>query len=435
MNFQALRHPWVLNGRIYAPSGGSSSSDGSDFGVGAREGDDERRAPDPQDIPSELLGADSDTDEELDGSLGMKGDRNQGGIRRGNGPPVRRPSAPVIFRPGRQDVGGAVTGVGVAVAPVVAEAVATVTAASINVARGSSGGLSEVLDTSSVRGGSRASVVSVGAKTVVRQTSPPKPSHPSPAPPPPPGGRSVASQNMSPSSMETPTEANEEAGRGRRGSGSSAGECGDVNYLEVGMTDEVPSCDVRGVTMGETGRGDIVGGQVDGGRFVIGGMGRTAAVAAVAEEVVATNAATSALRVTPVARPIKAPSPRPLDVFSSPPLAPMGSGRIVEEEEPEFLLDTEPPPSAGTGRLKNREGLPPSGVGHSRIGAGGNPRGLGAVDRPLTLGVAGMAIVEAEAGRREGLMATPPAFNDLVKRSTRFMTSGALRVLLCECTT
>lgn len=346
----------------------------------------------------------------------MKGGRDQGGIRRGNGPSVRRPSGPVVFRPGRQDVGGAVTGIGVAVAPVVAEAVATVTTASINVARESSEGLSEgsteknLVDTSSVRGGSRAS------KTVVRQTSPPKPSHPPPSPAPPPGGRSG---NMPLSSMETPTETKEEVGRGRRGSG----EC-DVNYLEVGMTDEVPYCDMRGVTMGETDRGNTTGSQVDSRRFVVGDMGVTAAVAAVAKEVVATNVATSALPATPVARPIKAPSTRPLDVFFSPPLAPLGSGRIVEEEEPEFLLDTEPPPSAGTGRLKNREGLPPSGVGHSRVGGGVNPRGLGAVDRPLTLGVAGMAIVEAEAGRREGVMPTPPAFNDLVKRSTRFMTSG-----------
>lgn len=345
----------------------------------------------------------------------MKGGRNQGGIRRGNGPPVGRPSVPVVFRPGRQDVGGAVTGVGV-----VAEAIATVTAASINVARGSSVGLSEgstekaLVDTSSVRGGSRAS-----KKTVVRQTSPPKHSHPPPSPAPPPGGRSV---NMPLSLMETLTEAKEEVGRGRRGSG----ECGDVNYLEVGMTDEVPSFDIRGITMGETVHGSITGGQVDSGRFVVGGIGVTAAVAAVAEEVVATNAATSTLQATPVARPIKAPSLRSLDVFFSPPLAPLGPGRIVEEEEPEFLLDTEPPPSTGTGRLKNREGLPPSGVGHSRVGAGGNPRGLGAVDRSLTLGVAGMAIVEAEAGRGEGVMPTPPAFNDLVKRSTRFMTSGTV---------
>ncbi|CAM9344399.1 unnamed protein product [Ectocarpus fasciculatus] len=62
---QALRHPWVLDGRLYSGSGGSSS-DGSDFSAGGAGGgaEDDWRAPDPQNIPSELLGADSDTEDE-----------------------------------------------------------------------------------------------------------------------------------------------------------------------------------------------------------------------------------------------------------------------------------------------------------------------------------------------------------------------------------
>lgn len=134
--------------------------------------------------------------------------------------------------------------------------------------------------------------------------------------------------------------------------------------------------------------------------------------------------------------PRKERSGRGSNVFSSPPLAPLGSGRAFQgEEESEFLLDSGPPLPPEKGRFKNREGLPPSGSGHARSGAGGGGAGggggggalrtLNAADRPLSMGVAGMALVEAEAGKREGVVAVaPPAFHDLVKRSTRFMTSG-----------
>ena len=67
------------------------------------------------------------------------------------------------------------------------------------------------------------------------------------------------------------------------------------------------------------------------------------------------------------------------------------------------------------------------------IGAG--VRSLGAVGQQQQPGLGGgspseltevaVAVVDREAGRREGVVAAaPPAFHDLVKRSTRFMTSG-----------
>lgn len=132
--------------------------------------------------------------------------------------------------------------------------------------------------------------------------------------------------------------------------------------------------------------------------------------------------------------PRKQRSSRILDAFSSPPLAPLGSGRVVQEEgESEFLLDAGPPLPPEKGRVKSRDGLPPSGSGHARSGAGGGGalRTINAVDRPLSMGVAGVAMVGGEAGKREGLVAVaPPAFHDLVKRSTRFMTSGESKWVL-----
>lgn len=135
--------------------------------------------------------------------------------------------------------------------------------------------------------------------------------------------------------------------------------------------------------------------------------------------------------------------PRPLDVFSSPPLAPLGAGRTVEEES-EFALDSGsaplplPPDKRRARSSSGREGLPPSGASHYvRLASGGGGGRLSSSgERALSMGVAGMAMVEGDegagvaGGRRDdgaggaGVAATPPAFHDLVKRSTRFMTSG-----------
>lgn len=132
--------------------------------------------------------------------------------------------------------------------------------------------------------------------------------------------------------------------------------------------------------------------------------------------------------------------PRMLDVFSSPPLAPVGAGRGAEDEESGFALDSGCPPlPPKNGRARSssgREGLPPLGAEHrlAAVGVGGlggqRPPSTGG--GPLSLGVAGMAM-EGAAGdggevRREGEVVgvAPPAFHDLVKRSTRFMTSGEL---------
>lgn len=133
---------------------------------------------------------------------------------------------------------------------------------------------------------------------------------------------------------------------------------------------------------------------------------------------------------------------RPLDVFSSPPLAPLGAGRTVENEESEFALDSGsaplPPDKRRARSSSGREGLPPSGASHYvRLASGGGGGRLSSTgERALSMGVAGIAMVEGEegagvaGGRRDdgaggaGVAATPPAFHDLVKRSTRFMTSG-----------
>lgn len=129
----------------------------------------------------------------------------------------------------------------------------------------------------------------------------------------------------------------------------------------------------------------------------------------------------------PFATPRKLRSPRPLDVFSSPPLAPLGSGRALEGDS-EFSLDAGPaPPPPQKGRARSREGLPPSVPGHVRPrGESSSAFSLGVAERQLSMGVAGMSLAEqAEAEKRDSVpAAAPPAFHDLVKRSTRFMTSG-----------
>lgn len=143
---------------------------------------------------------------------------------------------------------------------------------------------------------------------------------------------------------------------------------------------------------------------------------------------------------TPLTAPRKARGrSRKLDVFSSPPLAPIGAEHGVDDILSEFSLDSSPPLPQETGRMagsKARTGLPPSGPGHSRIIGATAMRALtsGGADRALSMGVAGMAMVGAETGagssggargRKDGAVAVePPEFHDLVKRSTRFMTSG-----------
>ena len=325
---------------------------------------------------------------------------------------------------------------------------------------------------------------------VVRQASPPNPapppsvpvpapppSGPVPAPVPPPtspaAGRPVATQSTSASSTTTPAEDEEEVGRRARvrGSGTATattlGGSGDVkNVSEVTVVSSGTTSrgESGGLTSGETNSSGIAVHVVDGadqclgpgsavlgeGVVTVAAMPTTAAVAAEAaaeEEAAAGGGGLVAVAVAvmprspspvtsrkPFVTPTKTTSsPRPLDVFSSPPLAPVGSGLIAEEDGSEFLLDAGQSPSAynrtmgRTWRSKSRDGLPPSGAGHSMVG--GAPQALGTADRTLSMGVAGMTIVEAEAdaeeGLQEGLMTTPPAFNDLVKRSTRFMTSGA----------
>ncbi|CAM9869852.1 unnamed protein product, partial [Hapterophycus canaliculatus] len=95
---QALRHPWVLDGRLYSGSGCGSSSDGSEFSAGGGKREDELRAPDPQDIPSELLGADSDTEEEQEREehRGAPREWKEGGDKGMRRPyrPVAQPPAP-----------------------------------------------------------------------------------------------------------------------------------------------------------------------------------------------------------------------------------------------------------------------------------------------------------------------------------------------------
>ncbi|CAM9529254.1 unnamed protein product [Scytosiphon promiscuus] len=133
----------------------------------------------------------------------------------------------------------------------------------------------------------------------------------------------------------------------------------------------------------------------------------------------------------PFVTPRKLRSPRPLDVFSSPPLAPLGSGRALEGDS-EFSLDASPALPPEKGRARSREGLPPSVPGHTRSrGESSSAFSVGVVERQLSMGVAGISLADAEVDKRESVAAAaPPAFHDLVKRSTRFMTSVPAAVVL-----
>lgn len=491
---QALRHPWVLDGKLYSGSGGSSS-DGSEFSVGARGVDDDPRAPDPQDIPSELLGADSDTEEEQEeqgGRDGLREWKEVGGDVGGRRPGCHRavtqtaaapPPAAVVAPPAgrRSDRGGVVDkkggGVVAATAAVAAAAVAAAAAAkeanavvlpkttlSPPLAAATAGELAGIREEDAAESNTEADgMVGNGrgapgepASTTgggERQASPPKPAPP--APPPPAGTGSTLSSRSS----TLPTETKQDAGRGQMLSGESER----VDVSEAKLCG-VPPAGKREVT---GGKGDGRGIELGTGRRDAEAVAEAVAAEAAAEEVVAAKeaaadmaamaAAAVAAAVTAAAKtaqsssaaatvaslptppplapvdagqpfvtPRKLRSPRSLDVFSSPPLAPVGSGRAVEEDDSEFSLDSGPALPPEKGRPRSREGLPPSVPGGARSrGEGASAFPLGAVERQLSMGVAGMSMVEAEAEKREGVVAAaPPAFHDLVKRSTRFMTSG-----------
>lgn len=469
--YQALRHPWVLDGKLYSGSGGSSS-DGSEFSVGAGGIDDDPRAPDPQDIPSELLGADSDTEEEQEeeerdgGSREWKEGGDAGGWRPGYRATSKAPSAVVVVAAPsgrRSDRGGVVDkrGGGVTTAaakgtnaPVLPKTAPPAppppppTPAAAATTAGELGGIKEE-DTGEPSTGPDGAGLAGEPAPAAAGTEEPKASQPPPAPPapPPPPPRAPDGALSSKSSGD--------AGRGQLRSGESDR----VGVLET----RVPPAGERVVAGGKGGSGGGV--EVEGGRRSAEAEAEAAAEEAVtAEEAAADMAAMKAAAVAaavtaaakaaqspspsppssslsaslpasppplapvvnaaqpPFVTPRKLRSPRPLDVFSSPPLAPVGSGRAVEDDS-EFSLDAGPalPPERGPAR--SREGLPPAGPSSRGEGASAFP--LGVVERQLSMGVAGISLAEAEAAKREGVVAAaPPAFHDLVKRSTRFMTSG-----------
>ena len=479
---QALRHPWVLDGKLYSGSGGSSS-DGSEFSVGTGGGvEDEPRAPDPQDIPSELLGADSDTEEEReegrDGLREWKEGGDSGGWRPGyrtvaqaQTPPAAVVAAPIGRNKSDRGVGIDRKGGGVPAAamkdantevlpkttppplpPPAPAATAATAAAELGGTREDAARESNTEADRDGTGCERGATGESGSAARTgdrgeRQASQPRPAPPAPPPPPSSGGSS------SKSSMTSPTETKKDAGRGQ-----VQGQVEKSEHIGV-LETRVPPAGERVVAGGKGGGGggtELGGGELRDADVVAAEAAAEEAVAAkeAAADMAAMKAAAVAAAVTaaaaktaqssssaaplpappplapvvdarqPFVTPRKLRSPRPLDVFSSPPLAPVGSGRAVEEDDSEFSLDAGPALPPERGRPKSREGLPPSGP-RSRGENSASAFPLGAVERQLSLGVAGMAMAEAEAEKRDGLVAAaPPAFHDLVKRSTRFMTSG-----------
>lgn len=517
-----MRHPWVLDGRLHAGSGGGSSSDGSDFSVGVGGGgveDDLPRSPDPQDIPSELLGADSDTEGEEDhgreggecGSLGLGGGRrnNSGrGWRREHHRPMAQPSPPPVPVPAPASVAVPLPMAVVATVPTVRQDDVCGSSGSRNSGRGGNrtggGAIQSVelskgapppppVSTGVLRGikeedaaeieldvergptvpgnqatsgsDSRAGEGEEEVEGGARQASP-KPPLPPPSPPPQsplPSAVGSSSNSCGPSTPRTEAKGHAE-GRGEVG-------VGDVDLLDEMVGSMSLASDV-GVVVSKGG--EAVSSRIEGiesisddcACFLVGVASTAPGVAAEAAKEQATapkdQAATIAAMVTavaaavdarraqassqpqaalvtpvatavggtsqqqPFATPPKVRSPRLLDVFSSPPLAPLGSGRALEEEESAFLLDAGPLLPPEKRRVKSREGLPPSVPGYARSSGGVVLRALATVERPLNeLGVAGVAVVDAESGKKDGVVAVaPPAFHDLVKRSTRFTTSG-----------
>lgn len=395
-----------------------------------------------------------------------------GGRRPGNGPVTQAPPVAVVAAPigRRSDCGGSADKKGGGVTAAAAKAVnpsvlpKTTPLPAAAAAAGEPGDIrredaaessTEPDDTGLERGAPGAPALSAAASGE-RQASPPRPAPP--APPPPANGGSLSSK-----SSTSPTETKEDAGRGE----TRPGESEQVGVLET----RVPPAGERVIAGGKDGSGgvEVGGGSRNAKVEVVAAAAAVAeAAAAVAEaaaeeaaaakeaaaDMAAMKAAAVVAAVTAAAKtaqsspsallpappplapvdarqpfvtPRKLRSPRPLDVFSSPPLAPVGSGRAVEEDDSEFSLDPGPALPPEKGSTRSREGLPPSGPANARSrGANASAFPLGAVERQLSMGVAGMSMVEAEAENREGVVAAaPPAFHDLVKRSTRFMTSGA----------
>lgn len=455
---QALRHPWVLDGRLYPGSGGSSS-DSSDFGCGGGGAEDDQRAPNPHDIPSELLGADSDTEEDepakREDLQQRKEGREQGGRRRRGYRPTAPPAPPppqVVVPPaavtatGRRDDGNNGGGTGNPGVTAVAEAVILAQATQVTTAPAVLGGIREEDATEEAEVDAAVSAlrpdqgVSAVGGAGERQALPPRPAPPPPPPPPPAVAATVSAST--PASLSASTvkakKATDRRGVGSPGSGGvhSSGENVDGVSLVggVGVGEAEARAAGEEATATAAVAAEAAAEEAAAAKQAAAAMAATVVAASVATSTETSRSQPPLQPSSPLARidtrqpfvtPRKARSPRPLDVFSSPPLAPQGSGRAVAEEESEFLLDAAPPLPPEKGRTRSRDGLPPSGSGHPRLVGAAALRPLGGVDRPLSMGVAGMAIVEAEAGRREGVVAVaPPAFHDLVKRSTRFMTSG-----------
>ncbi|CAM9747775.1 unnamed protein product, partial [Ectocarpus sp. 13 AM-2016] len=471
---QALRHPWVLDGRLYSGSGGSSS-DGSDFSAGGAGGgvEEDWRTPDPQNIPSELLGADSDTEGEEEhtnnGSREWKESSDMGLHHRPGytpavaqpPPPPPRPVVVVVTPPEKQStssVGRKGVGVGLSkevpakTRPPSTTAEASVELRGIREEGGGPAGSSTRLGGrgSSREGQGHPDAAAAAAGGGDRQASKTTPA-PRPAPPP----STAGDANPMPS-----TEAKEDnAGRERKQQPSS-GEGEHVASRSSGEKEKALTPKGAGGVGGGDGKEVELETAGGGGKQVLSArrlrVATEVAVAAEAGEEGAAKeaqmAAVTAVTKTPpplapvettgpfTTPPRKLRSPRPLDAFSSPPLAPVGSGRAVEEEESEFSLDAGPALPPEKGRARSREGLPPAGPGHARSrGENSSAFSLGVVERQLSMGVAGISIMEAagQAETREGVVAAaaaaaapPPAFHDLVKRSTRFMTSVPAAVVL-----
>lgn len=481
---QALRHPWVLDGRLYSGSGGSSS-DGSDFSAGGAGGgvEEDWRAPDPQNIPSELLGADSDTEDEEEptnnGSREWKESSDMGLHHRpGYTPAVAQPPPPppprpvvVVPTPTEKQSASSVGRKGVGVGPakeMPAKTKPPSTTAEVSVelrgireeGEGPAGSSTRLGGRGSAREGQgHPDAAAAGGGGGDRQASKTTPA-PRPAPPP----TTAGDANPVPS-----TEANEDnAGRGRKqqpssgehvASRSSGEEEKAVTPKGEGGVGGGDGKEVELETAGGGGRQVLPARRVrvatevavaaEAGKEGAAKEAQMAAITVVTTTPSAATAATAAASPPLPPRPPLAPvemtdpfttpprklrSPRPLDAFSSPPLAPVGSGRAVEEEESEFSLDAGPALPPEKGRARSREGLPPAGPGHARSrGENSSAFSLGMVERQLSMGVAGISIMEAagQAEKREGVVAAaaapPPAFHDLVKRSTRFMTSGEQR--------
>lgn len=424
---QALRHPWVLDGRLYSGSGGGSSSDGSEFSGGGGKRDDDLRAPDPQDIPSELLGADSDTEEEEEEQEeedhGVSREWKAGsdkGVRRpyrqmAQPPPPPQPPVVVVVsaQTGRQSERGGNGGAGGGTATEKDAKTAPLPKANAIEPRG-------VREEDTV-------VPHAEPESGGRHASPPMPA-------PPPSTRAAVVDCAVPSTENKEgMEGGEPRSEDRAGGGGGKGD-GEEFDLDGRLLSS---------PRGGTRTAEAVAAEAAEEEAAAAKEAKKAAITAAAVAAAAVTAAASTASppspaslppppplapvdaTQPFVTPRKLRSPRPLDVFSSPPLAPLGSGRALEGDS-EFSLDASPALPPDKGRVRSRDGLPPSVPGHARArGESSSGFPLGVVERQLSMGVAGISLAEAEADRRENAAAAaPPAFHDLVKRSTRFMTSG-----------